>query len=78
MTAEGAPLRALGGPVLAKPPAGLSAATKRWWAAILADYELGPADLRVLHACCTAWDRMTEAQRAIKKDGRLRAGPVRH
>ena len=69
MTAESAHLRPLGEPLLTKPPSGLSAATKRWWTQILLNYELGPADLRVLHACCSAWDRMTEAQRAVKKDG---------
>jgi P27 family predicted phage terminase small subunit len=36
-----------------------------WWRAILSEYDLEPADLRVLETACVQWDRAENAREAI-------------
>jgi P27 family predicted phage terminase small subunit len=48
-------------------PTHLTAATADWWRAIVADYDLEAADLRVLEAACVQWDRAAAAKDAIAK-----------
>jgi P27 family predicted phage terminase small subunit len=55
-------------------PNHLSAATKRWWAAIVADYEMGEHHLKLLESAADAWDRMVAARTALLKDGITVAG----
>lgn len=51
-------------------PDQLSAAGKRLWRQIVAEYELDdPAGLAILTAGCEAFDRMKSAQKEIKRDG---------
>ncbi len=48
-------------------PENLSDATRKWWDAVNADYDLEPADLRVLEVACVQWDRAAAAKEAIAK-----------
>jgi len=48
-------------------PPHLTAATADWWRAIVAEYDLEAADLRVLEVACTQWDRAAAAKEAIAK-----------
>ena len=48
-------------------PRHLSADTADWWRSIVADYDLEPADLRVLEAACVNWDRSAAARESIAK-----------
>ncbi len=58
-----------GVPVLTPAPKHLSAATKRWWTAILEEYELNAADLRTLQLAGEAFDRSQQARLILKKEG---------
>jgi P27 family predicted phage terminase small subunit len=58
-----------GVPILTPAPKHLSAATKRWWTAILEEFELNPADLRVLQLGAEAFDRAQQARLILKKEG---------
>jgi|ERR1051325_1204604 P27 family predicted phage terminase small subunit len=52
------------------PPNGLSAAAKRHWREIQAEYGIeDPGGLMVLAAACEAYDRMREAQALLKAEG---------
>ena len=52
-----------------KPPAHISADSKRWFAAVLDDYVLEPHELKLLILACESWDRATLARETIAKDG---------
>lgn len=52
-----------------KPPAHLSAPTRRFWRAVLADWELTQAELRVLQTACEAWDRLQGARAVLDREG---------
>jgi P27 family predicted phage terminase small subunit len=52
-----------------KPPAHLSASSKRWYREVVADYDLQSHHLRLLQAAAEAWDRLQEARAALKRDG---------
>ena len=53
-----------------KAPAGLGAAGRRFWSAVVEEYELGPAQLEVLRVTCECRDRLEEARAEIKSAGR--------
>ena len=52
-----------------KPPSHLSDATRTWWSAIVADFELEHHHERLLRGCCEAWDRAETARREVKRAG---------
>ena len=52
-----------------KPPPHLSAASKKWWNAVLAEYALQPHHLRLLQAAAESWDRLQEARERLATDG---------
>lgn len=52
-----------------RPPAHLSPASKRWWRAIVGEYELQSHHLRLLALACGAWDRGEEARAALAQLG---------
>jgi P27 family predicted phage terminase small subunit len=57
---------------LAKPiraPKHLTAASKRFYERIAADYTLEPHHLRLLQLLCEAWDRGQEARKILHKEG---------
>ena len=47
----------------------LSRAAKALWRAILTDYDLSPADVRVLTEALRAWDRAGEAAAIVDREG---------
>ena len=52
-----------------KPPRYLKAATRRWWASVIADYELEPHHVMQLTAAAQAWDRFQGARGVLDKSG---------
>ena len=52
-----------------KAPAHLSPATRKWWRAIVGEYELGSHHVKVLTCACEAWDRLQEARQRLADDG---------
>lgn len=52
-----------------RPPAHLQAATKRWFAAVLEDYDLDDHHVRLLTLAAEAWDRGQMARLAIADHG---------
>ena len=56
-------------PVLPKPPPHLTAATRRWWSGVVADFVLDPHHLRLLTLAGGAWDRGEQARKALAKNG---------
>lgn len=52
-----------------KAPAHLREPTRRWFASVLADYELQPHHIRLLTLAAEAWDRSQEAREALKEHG---------
>ena len=52
-----------------RPPAHLRAATRKWWGAVVADWNLEDHHRRLLTLAAEAWDRCNEARKAIKKLG---------
>jgi|1185.fasta_scaffold43875_2 hypothetical protein len=52
-----------------RPPAHLRAATRRWFASVLEDYDLEPHHVRLLQLAGEAWDRGQGAREALKRDG---------
>src|SRR5262245_11343648 len=52
-----------------KAPKHLRAATRRWFASVVEDYELEPHHVRVLTLLCETWDRVQQARETIAKDG---------
>jgi len=50
-------------------PRHLKAATRRWWAAVVADWKLEEHHVRVLTLAAEAWDRCQEARALIDRDG---------
>jgi phage terminase small subunit len=47
----------------------LKPATREWFRAVLADYELEPHHVRLLTLACEAWDRAQAAREAIEEHG---------
>lgn len=52
-----------------KAPRHLRAATRRWWAAVVADWTLEEHHVRLLTAACESWDRCQEAREQISREG---------
>src|SRR5882757_9583851 len=50
-------------------PGHLSAATRRWWHAVVDEYALEPHHLRLLQLAGEAWDRCVQARELIAKHG---------
>jgi P27 family predicted phage terminase small subunit len=53
----------------ASPPAHLSADARAWWVKIVSTWEIEDADLLVLGAGLTAYDRAEQARRLIEAEG---------
>lgn len=51
------------------PPAHLKTAGSALFSAVLAEYELNPAETELLLAACVALDRLTEARELLDRDG---------
>jgi P27 family predicted phage terminase small subunit len=67
--------------VTANAPSDLRAATRRWYVAVLEDYDLEPHHQRLLQAACEAWDRLQEAREVLRREGTYvqgRYGPKAH
>ena len=52
-----------------RPPADLSARSKRLWVAVLAGFELSPAELELLRSALISLDRADQAAEVVKRDG---------
>lgn len=52
-----------------KAPSHLSAPTRRWWQAVVEEFEFAEHDLRILTAAAEAWDRKESARKALKEKG---------
>ena len=50
-------------------PRHLSAAARRWWADVAAEYELESHHLKLLTMAAEAWDRCCDARRILDKEG---------
>ena len=50
-------------------PNHLQPATRRWWARVVAEYELEPHHIRLLTLAGEAWDRCVQAREAIAEHG---------
>ena len=53
----------------ARAPSHLQPATRRWWAGVLADYELEQHHVRLLTLAGEAWDDAQAAREEIARDG---------
>jgi P27 family predicted phage terminase small subunit len=54
---------------MTKAPAHLTAATRRWFETIAAEYELGTHHERILQAASESWDRYQQARQALATEG---------
>lgn len=52
-----------------KAPRHLKAATRRWFDAVVADWELEAHHVRLLTLACEAWDRCQQAREQIAREG---------
>ncbi len=52
-------------------PSHLTAATKRWWKSVLANYALGDHHLHLLRLACDALDRAEQARQALATLGTI-------
>lgn len=60
------------GPPMAKKlkaPAHLAMATRRWWSAVTADFDLEDHHVRLLTLAAGAWDRAEQARETIATEG---------
>jgi phage terminase small subunit len=53
----------------ARPPAHLHTTTKKWFAAVLKDYELDGHHIRLLTLAAEAWDQAQTAREVLDRDG---------
>ena len=51
------------------PPSHLQADTRQWFRSVVGDYVLEDHHVRLLVACCEAWDRAETARRKVKREG---------
>jgi P27 family predicted phage terminase small subunit len=51
------------------PPKHLATATKKWWKAVVADYELEQHHVRLLTLAAEAWDRAQQAREILAEEG---------
>jgi phage terminase small subunit len=54
-----------------RPPAGLRAATKRWYLDVSRDWQLEPHHLRLLALAAQSWDEAQSAAELVRRDGLL-------
>ena len=54
---------------LTPPPDHLQPATKAWWTAVIAHFDLQPHQLRTLQAAAESWDRKEQAREALTVHG---------
>ena len=62
-------------------PGHLRAATARWYASVIEDYDLEPHHERLLQAATETWDRLQEAREMLRQEGTYiegRYGPKAH
>jgi len=52
-----------------KPPAHLTAETRRFWEGLVNEFALEPYHLRTLEAACQSWDRYQQAREILRKEG---------
>jgi phage terminase small subunit len=52
-----------------KPPGHLRVATRRWFASVVADFDLEPHHRRLLTLAAEAWDRGQAAREIVDRDG---------
>ncbi len=52
-----------------QPPKHLRAPTRRWWASVVADFDLDESLLKLLTLAAEAWDRGAEAREELAKHG---------
>ncbi|MBI2526752.1 MAG: P27 family phage terminase small subunit [Candidatus Rokubacteria bacterium] len=52
-----------------KAPRHLRAATRNWWASVVAEYELEEHHVRLLTAAAESWDRAQQAREALARHG---------
>ena len=52
-----------------KPPRHLKAATRRWWVAVVTDWQLEEHHLRLLTLAAEAWDRCAQAREMVTREG---------
>jgi P27 family predicted phage terminase small subunit len=52
-----------------KAPRHLKAATRRWWTAVVTDWQLEDHHVRLLTLAGEAWDRCSQARELIAKEG---------
>lgn len=52
-----------------KAPTHLKTATRRWWRLVLENFDVEDAELPLLEAAATAWDRATNARELIDAEG---------
>ena len=50
-------------------PGHLKPTTRRWWASVVAEYELEPHHIRLLTLAAESWDRCEQAREAIAEHG---------
>ena len=50
-------------------PMHLSPEARRWWRAVVTEYELEPHKLNLLTLAATAWDRSEQARLILAKEG---------
>lgn len=56
-------------PTRPKPPAHLSAASRKWWREVVQDFGLEPHHLLTLALACQALDRAEQARAALAESG---------
>ena len=52
-----------------RPPSHLAPATRRWFRAVVEEFELESHHVRLLTLACEAWDRGQQARRVVEKEG---------
>jgi P27 family predicted phage terminase small subunit len=50
-------------------PAELTSEAKSLWRTVVSEYEVTPADLRVLREACLAFDRAEQARKTVDREG---------
>ena len=51
------------------PPRHLTPEAKRFWKAVVSEYDMAPEALLILRSACEQWDRAQQAREQIARDG---------